>query len=1596
MVTEEETRRARQRVREADERVRRVATPTPTPTRPTPAPAPTPVPRPAPRPEPEVAAGLLRGAVGMAEVVRESMASSGAISPAQAETIFSYMPDVQLTADLGLDAFLAGDSKAIGPVTKFRVRYFNRQLDKLAEETGLDRRAIGQTWLVMALESKFPGSTGLLEPPGPAIRAIPGPDQRNYTVVLSHLARDLGVAPPDDPAALKYVKGIWKNSLAKKALDWAGSPEVKPYVDLVETASLPMLGVMGFTKAGAKEVIPRLAAQLGAFLAAEGQAPEFVKEDINAIWAAGAEYVGTPLGDRLGVPADAAVEGLVKLGVPRPLAVTVVLGTPVVNLSLIVGSLPQGVRAELANPANWALFMTPWAVGKVRRLRMLSGQLRPGELEAALSVAGEAIVPADIGAVVAVGEAHGVLEGIERNVARIRLSTGRTIAMDASLIHRIPESGLGATLHEVAEGLAREHTTPMVVTPRALLGMEADAVRLQGAVAEGRARVMVLQPVSGAQEVLPGIIPENGPWSAKLQTLARSITNNDYDARNVLQATSRSAEAVQLPTTRAGVLYGVARSIPEPGALSLTRSALMGASGLETLNQMDIYRKMGFFQAGVRELFGEEAYRNITGKHFLRFYKGPKPNPEWERVVGTLADALEWPSQYPELMTGSRLEFSKTWQGVLGREVSLMQKMGIPVNLIDMAYVPHGRSDVAQSLIARFLQPRAGRLMGAPVRPGPTRPRQYRTLRDWSKFLNKVGEEPELDLFRLYHQRLQSFGALRTDQVYMNGLLKAYGRPLRKGQSPPPGWQWAPIGRAKGRWMLPDDVARQAYNDLAPRPRLPAAQVAEEALDVVRATLLSMDLSFMTIQGYALFHIDPVKGFWRFAEAARVATTSEGLLMHMAQNPELYARFAQAGGVFYTSAIDLAKVPGVKQLVDRVPVVAQLNEFGFNRFLPVYKVLQFQSIGQMLMNLRQDAGFFNIWRRLLPKPARKALKRLGGVEGKTDEQLFEAAADVVNNVGGGINWTKVGRRPDLMGKLILLTEGWTRANVGRLILSAKVGDPRGVLMRRWMITQLSLSAMISTVVSQALVNRWPEFDPRETDWLDIQTEAGSIPYVPGKTYLRTLARTIFGVPWERDDEFMARLTQIAYFGEGREGQLPRALTDWITGRDFIGRKIGNMWLHQGQSLLPIPLQGLAEAYARGEVTPTRLIPEVIGLNFIPKNPYDARNQALALLGWKDPVSGEPITEYAEISGTKMAGDFDRQSPEYTDKVREYQMERDRPSAKLSALLGEKEASLEALGHLFMYGVAGLTPADRESLALVPELMGSAELVHNNTGLYRSFRGEILARYGERYEEATAEMEVLEPLTATQKILQGWYKEVVEPSLFLGRIQSDLMAVNEYLYRETLNEEENGQLDIELVYSRADDPVSSAYRTDANKFGRYFDRVQEFWTKDNLETIRFPDPGNAVRYPSFYHWRVNMVRIVAQELRIKGRSRSELSDDYHVEGARDIFDRYGISFGEEIGSEQAQEIAEAIVAEWSEGYTEGVGWKMDVWFTQSSGNMETFEALVYWGVIEPRARMRPYLGLLQSRIANLYIDSWRGPQIPGRERIEYPLPKPERD
>lgn len=1659
--------------------------------------------------KPEIARGLFRGVLGMAETVRESIASSGAISPAQAETIFSYLPNMQLAADVGLDAFLeANDSRAIGPKTKSYVRFFGEQMDKLAAETGLDREAIGQTWLAMTMESRFPGSTGLMEV-GAVIKPKPGPDESNYRTVLSHMARELGLGPPDEPAALQFVKGVWKNSLAKKALDLAGSPEVKPYIDLVELASLPMLGAMGFTKAGVKAALPRLGAQLGAFLAAEGQAPEFLKDDVNAIWAAGAEHVGTPLGDRLAVPADVAVEGLVKLGVPRPQATMVTLGMPFINLSLILGSLPKEVRAELANPVNWALFMTPWAMGRIRRIRMLSGRLAPGELEAALSVVGEAATARDVGAIVAVGEAQGVLEGIELNVARVRLGTGQTIAMDASLIHRVPESGLGATLHEVAEGLARDHTTPLVVTPggmsaigargpgklvlgnRFLLAPEAkpfyrgeyasggrtfsivveearrpyqayvnsltasgkgpgkltdvatdiandlaglgftevdfslatgrfaevaarkrlferltarvkEAADLQRSVAEGRARVMVIKPMSGAQEVLPGLVPENGPWSPTLQTLARSISNNSYDARNILQATSKAAEAVQLPTTRAGVLYGAARSFPEPGALSLTRNALMGASNLETLNQMDIYRKMGFFQAGVRELFGEEAYRNIKSRHFLRFYKGPKPDPEWEGVIGTLADALEFPGQYPELMVGSRLAFSKTWQSALSREVLLTQKMGVPVNLIDMAYVPHGREDVAQSLVAKFLQPKAGRIrgIGGPTRPSPTRPRQYRTLREWSKFLNKLGEEPELDLFALYNRRLQSFGALRTDQVYMNGLLRAkfpdgtpYAMPLKKGQTPPKGWQLAPIGRARGRWALREDVVHQAFNDLAPKPRLPTTQVAEEAFDLVRGILLSSDLSFMTIQGYALFHVDPIKGLGRFAKAARVAATEDGLLMHMAQNPELYARYAQAGGVFYTSAIDLAKVPGTKQLIDRVPVASQLNEFGYNRFLPVLKVLQFQSMTQMLMNLRQDAGFFNVWRRLLPKPARAALKRFGGVEGKTDEQLFEAAADVINNIGGGINWTKVGRRPDIWGKMVLLTEGWTRANVGRLILSAKVGDPRGVLMRRWMITQLGMSAMISSFLSQALADRWPELDPRAADWLDIQTETGSIPFVPGKTYLRTLARTIFGVPWERDDEFTARLEQIMYFGEGREGQLPRAITEWRTGRDFIGRKIDNKWLHTGVSLLPIPLQGLYEAYIQGEGGISKIVSEAIGLNFIPKNPYDARNQALAQLGWTDPVSDEPITEYSQISGTVMAGRFDKENPEYTAKVREYQVERDRPTAKLSELLAQKEASLLALGHLFMYGEAGLTPADRDALALAPELRESAELVRGNSKAYLSFRGAILAGYGERYEDAIAGMEELEPQSATQKVVSGWYSEVIEPSLFMGKIQSDLMAMNEYLYRGTLDEDAERQLDIELAYSRADDPVSSAYRSDTGHFGPYFDKIQSFWEPVSLENVKFPDPENALKYPSFFHWKTNTIRIVTSELQTKGRSSSELSDDFQVEGVRKIFDRYGISVGEDIEPLQAQEIAEAIVSEWSEGYTEGVGKKMDLWFTQSAANMESFEVLVYWGIIEPRARMRPYLGLLQSRLANLYVDSWRGPEIPGRERMEFPLPTP---
>lgn len=821
----------------------------------------------------------------------------------------------------------------------------------------------------------------------------------------------------------------------------------------------------------------------------------------------------------------------------------------------------------------------------------------------------------------------------------------------------------------------------------------------------------------------------------------------------------------------------------------------------------------------------------------------------------------------------------------------------------------------------------------------------------------------------------------KKEIAVLRGQLKGLQTQLKdaKRATPPHGWTEVGIGKGLGgRYMVPDDVAKEMRSILDPQPVGDRVAVAKETLDWFRGILLSVDGSFLTNQGYALAATDPVKYMTNFGSLAQASMTTEGFMQYMTHNLDAFTRFASAGGVLYTRATDIVEKGGSelvgnegklfrKHPIDMTPGVAQLNDFGYGRMLPVMKMMGWQTMNHMLDNISKDKTLAQQVFSVTPFVGDKAntfLRRLAGVEGKSPLELQKAAADVINNVGGGINYGKIMSQPTLASQLVFLTEGWMRANIGRIVTAAKVGDPAGVLARRWMFQNLAQASAISTFLSLMLAGRTPNYDPTASDFLDIQVgasddlEGGSIPFLPGKTYIRAAFQGIAGVPWETEDsEIEQRVGAITRFGQGRTGQVLRLGMDLVSGKDYLGRPIDNRWLYVGRNMAPVAIQNLADNYTGHN--PNAALSTGIGfagLNWIPRNPYDARDARVQEESIVDPVTEERLLEYGALTDSQRA-EFDKAHPEYTESVVAWQEERDSPFAALRRVRNAHRSAVEVLGKAFQ----GRELDDYERTLLGSD-GANVEQIRGNTRLYRQMLGNLSDFYRQEAARQGQGDESFAPKSTAQAIVSGYYTEVIDKAQFGGGLDYTVLDANERAYRRDV-EAKYGQdglnvLDEELLFRTTDDPVAQAYHKDQLLWNPYFDYLDSFWTPENLTYAGLsPDSANtASGFPNreqYEQWlgQAYVDQLVGQPLPeniLKLKSSS---------GADTLGKKWGITPGKRLTEQQAQDIGEELVRIQMKKYTDLVGKASDEWLKQ---NNDALCAMAYWNIVEPSEATRPWL------------------------------------
>lgn len=764
---------------------------------------------------------------------------------------------------------------------------------------------------------------------------------------------------------------------------------------------------------------------------------------------------------------------------------------------------------------------------------------------------------------------------------------------------------------------------------------------------------------------------------------------------------------------------------------------------------------------------------------------------------------------------------------------------------------------------------------------------------------------------------------------------------------------------------VPADIGREVQELTAPRIVGSLTTMASTTIDSFKSIFFAADMSAYTRHGLNMFEMDPVNFFKNFAKMNMAAMTPDGYVTFMSQNIDMFTKWAQSGLVMHVDANDVLHTGegglGSGRVPTWTPVLGQMeaaNEMMFGRLIPLWKVQNAQSMLQMLQNIRDDKTLMTWATQKMPF-LNTALKKMAGVNRASDADLMKMAADVANNIGGGQNWAKIDsvRNPiaNVLMKFTLLNEGWIRANMGDIINATKLGDGRGVLARRFLMQQLAISTGMSVALSSAMSGRTPQFDPRANDFLDVQTGddtkpngAGSISIIPGKQYIKTIAREIGGTPTSAgvDQSIAARTTALLRLGEGRGGQLPAIGVDIATGKDYLGRNIGNPGAYVAKSVMPMAFQALWEKLSGQQPNPVGVAAQFAGMSYVPKSPFDARDKYISSLGYHDQFDGTSIDTYSGLSGPQQ-DDFNAQHPEYGEAVKKFQDERESPYAAATNLRLQHRDAVVALG--MMYRGEPLTPA-QQALLGPNGSRAVQQIVANNPKEYRVQLAN-LAGYYRGLTDKVLGQQANKPATSTQQqIISDYYTNVVDKSTVNGAVDYDMYDANERTFRDTVaqkyGQEGLAALDQEIAYRSTDDSTAHAYHTDqTTHLDPYYKNTQQFWTPQSLAAFGLTKQASEFATANFANepdYKANLTGSYVTEL--EGKALPGNIGNLTIQG-KTFYVHFGIRAGSPLNQEQAGLIAKELVTQAFKKYDAAIEYNKLVYLQK---HPETACALSHWG------------------------------------------------
>ena len=652
---------------------------------------------------------------------------------------------------------------------------------------------------------------------------------------------------------------------------------------------------------------------------------------------------------------------------------------------------------------------------------------------------------------------------------------------------------------------------------------------------------------------------------------------------------------------------------PVKGYAGEVQGPFLAATRVREAGMSYVDVQMGGLAGALKESGGtREALTGAIVPELAQAHRGTV-YPMQQAYVGTIRHFFDFPQQY--VASGKWKRAAEEWKRIFDDDLHRMQAspLNVDVGEVHGIYVTQATKDPTAAEAAL----RAGR---GRARPGVLKERILKSPEEFYEWADSEGLQVETDILNLGYNRLASTARMRSEVVFGDGLAALVGGARTKGP--------AQLGRGEAlftrrgvQWRLPQEAAAEAERILAPIQEATFDSAVNTAVNNMKAGLLTLDFSIGGgRQGMLAFYADPVGTVQGYASAVRSWTTPQGKAVWLAQNAEDIIRYRQAGLELGINPLELptGNLPGSKKLLlEYIPGFRRFEEIQFNDILQPLKVNLTRRNESILLALKADKGLAGMIHKI-PGIGPVARRLAGNIEKMSDFEITKAAVDGAQNQLGGIERARYqARRMSALRNMLLLTENWTRAQVGMVVNAPKL-SPKGVLARRMLVQEIAMGVGIATAVN-TLTGHDTSWDPRSRDFGRVWTPFGKISLLPHSSIIRLTSRGLGGVPegeygGATQNEAQERAGALLDYAEGRGGQVPHLIVDVSTGRDYYGRAIDNKAKYIATQLLPIPAQSGMAILGREETAAAKAIQAGIAFTGVSQSPVPQQEQLEAVAG----------------------------------------------------------------------------------------------------------------------------------------------------------------------------------------------------------------------------------------------------------------------------------------------------------------------------------------------------------------------------------------------